>query len=175
MVLWGLVRLRAGLRIPISQRKPAADRALIPELFILQGPLRHFPQRFRRKRKHFRASATSAAHESGALENAHVLAEASERHGEGSGNVRNGRRSARKPRQNRSPRRIGNRRRDQIESLRSFTLNHMLQYPRNATRCFGSTLDVDTQPVTPAKHAAQAAVMSRLFSSDKDGPALVAG
>ena len=40
---------------------------------------------------------------------------------------------------------------------------------------FRSTLDVYTQAVTPAKHAAQAAVMSLVFSSDKDGPALVAG
>ena len=34
---------------------------------------------------------------------------------------------------------------------------------------FRSTLDVYTQAVTPAKHAAQAAVMSLVFSSDKDG------
>jgi hypothetical protein len=40
---------------------------------------------------------------------------------------------------------------------------------------FRSTLDVYTQAVTPAKHAAQAAVMSLVFSSDKDGGALVAG
>ncbi len=40
---------------------------------------------------------------------------------------------------------------------------------------FRSTLDVYTQAVTPAKHAAQAAVMSLVFSSDKDGTALVAG
>jgi hypothetical protein len=40
---------------------------------------------------------------------------------------------------------------------------------------FRSTLDVYTQAVTPAKHAAQAAVMSLVFSSDKDGPAFVAG
>ena len=37
------------------------------------------------------------------------------------------------------------------------------------------TMDVYTQAVTPAKHAAQAAVMSLVFSSDKDGQALVAG
>jgi hypothetical protein len=37
------------------------------------------------------------------------------------------------------------------------------------------TLDVYTQAVTPAKHAAQAAVMSLVFSSDKSGGALVAG
>ena len=40
---------------------------------------------------------------------------------------------------------------------------------------FRSTLDVYTQAVTPAKHAAQVAVMSLVFSSDKDGTALVAG
>jgi integrase len=40
---------------------------------------------------------------------------------------------------------------------------------------FHSTLDVYTQAVTPAKHAAQAAVMSLVFSSDKSGGALVAG
>jgi integrase len=40
---------------------------------------------------------------------------------------------------------------------------------------FRSTLDVYTQAITPAKHAAQAAVISLVFSSDKDGPALVAG
>jgi integrase len=40
---------------------------------------------------------------------------------------------------------------------------------------FRSTLDVYTQAVTPAKHAAQAAVMSLVFSSGKDGGALVAG
>jgi integrase len=40
---------------------------------------------------------------------------------------------------------------------------------------FRSTLDVYTQAVTPAKHAAQAAVISLVFSSDKDGPALAAG
>jgi hypothetical protein len=40
---------------------------------------------------------------------------------------------------------------------------------------FRSTLDVYTQAVVPAKHAAQAAVISLVFSSDKDGPALVAG
>jgi integrase len=34
---------------------------------------------------------------------------------------------------------------------------------------FRSTLDVYTQAVTPAKHAAQAAVISLVFSSDKDG------
>jgi hypothetical protein len=33
-------------------------------------------------------------------------------------------------------------------------------------------LDVYTQAVTPAKHAAQAAVMSLVFSSDKSGGAL---
>ena len=38
-----------------------------------------------------------------------------------------------------------------------------------------STLDVYTQAVTPAKHAAQAAVMSLVFSSDKAGGTLVAG
>ncbi len=37
---------------------------------------------------------------------------------------------------------------------------------------FRSTLDVYTQAVTPAKHAAQAVVMSLVFSSDKDGPTL---
>jgi len=40
---------------------------------------------------------------------------------------------------------------------------------------FRSTLDVYTQAVTPAKHAAQAAAMSLLFVSDKDGALLVAG
>jgi site-specific recombinase XerD len=40
---------------------------------------------------------------------------------------------------------------------------------------FRSTPDVYTQAVTPAKHAAQAAVISLVFSSDEDGPALVAG
>jgi site-specific recombinase XerD len=40
---------------------------------------------------------------------------------------------------------------------------------------FRSTLDVYTQAVTPAKHAAQAAVISLVFSSDNDGTALVAG
>src|SRR6516165_8741033 len=40
---------------------------------------------------------------------------------------------------------------------------------------FRSTLDVYTQAVTPAKHAAQAAVISLVFSSAKDGTALVAG
>jgi len=40
---------------------------------------------------------------------------------------------------------------------------------------FRSTLDLYTQAVTPAKHAAQAAVISLVFSSDKDGQALVAG
>jgi len=40
---------------------------------------------------------------------------------------------------------------------------------------FRSTLDVYTQAVTPAKHAAQAAVISLVFSSDKSGGALVAG
>jgi hypothetical protein len=40
---------------------------------------------------------------------------------------------------------------------------------------FRSTLDVYTQAVTPAKHAAQAAVMSLVFSSGKDGGVLVAG
>jgi Phage integrase family len=39
---------------------------------------------------------------------------------------------------------------------------------------FRSTLDVYTQAVTPAKHAAQAAVISLVFSSDKDGAPLVA-
>jgi site-specific recombinase XerD len=38
-----------------------------------------------------------------------------------------------------------------------------------------STLDVYTQAVTPAKHAAQAAVMSLVFSSDKAGGTLAAG
>jgi len=38
-----------------------------------------------------------------------------------------------------------------------------------------STLDVYTQAVTPAKHAAQAAVISLVFSSDKDGATRVAG
>jgi hypothetical protein len=37
-----------------------------------------------------------------------------------------------------------------------------------------STLGVYTQAVTPAKLAAQAAVMSLVFSSDKQGGALVA-
>jgi integrase len=40
---------------------------------------------------------------------------------------------------------------------------------------FRSTLDVYTQAVTPAKHAAQAAVMSLVFASDKDGGVVVAG
>lgn len=40
---------------------------------------------------------------------------------------------------------------------------------------FRSTLDVYTQVVMPAKHAAQAAVMSLVFSSDESGGALVAG
>ncbi len=40
---------------------------------------------------------------------------------------------------------------------------------------FRSTLDVYTQAVTPAKHAAQAAVMSLVFTSDEDGGVLVAG
>jgi integrase len=40
---------------------------------------------------------------------------------------------------------------------------------------FRSTLDVYTQAVTPAKHAAHVAVMSLVFSSDKSGGALVAG
>jgi len=42
---------------------------------------------------------------------------------------------------------------------------------------FRSTLDVYTQAVTPAKHAAQAAVMSLVFSSssEQDRMALVAG
>jgi hypothetical protein len=41
---------------------------------------------------------------------------------------------------------------------------------------FRSTLDVYTQAVTPAKHAAQAAVISLVLSSDdKDGAPLVAG
>jgi len=39
---------------------------------------------------------------------------------------------------------------------------------------FRSTLDVYTQAVTPAKHAAQAAVMSLVFSSDEHGGTLVA-
>jgi integrase len=39
---------------------------------------------------------------------------------------------------------------------------------------FRSTLDVYTQAVTPAKHAAQAAVMSLVFSSHNDGERLVA-
>jgi integrase len=39
---------------------------------------------------------------------------------------------------------------------------------------FRSTLDVYTQAVTPAKHAAQAAVVSMVFSSDKSGAPLVA-
>jgi integrase len=39
---------------------------------------------------------------------------------------------------------------------------------------FRSTLDVYTQAVEPAKHAAQAAVMSLVFSSDKSGGTLVA-
>jgi integrase len=39
---------------------------------------------------------------------------------------------------------------------------------------FRSTLDVYTQAVTPAQHAAQAPVMSLVFSSDKDGAVLVA-
>jgi integrase len=38
-----------------------------------------------------------------------------------------------------------------------------------------STLDVYTQAVTPAKHAAQAAVMSLVFSSDKHGATHLAG
>jgi hypothetical protein len=40
---------------------------------------------------------------------------------------------------------------------------------------FRSTLDVYTQAVTPAKHAAQAAVMSLVFSSHEDGATRVAG
>jgi hypothetical protein len=40
---------------------------------------------------------------------------------------------------------------------------------------FRSTLDVYTQAVTPAKHAAQAAVMSLVFSSDANGGSLFAG
>src|SRR6516162_11053182 len=40
---------------------------------------------------------------------------------------------------------------------------------------FRSTLDIYTQAVTPAKHAAQPAVISLVFSSAKDGTALVAG
>lgn len=40
---------------------------------------------------------------------------------------------------------------------------------------FRSTLDVYTQAVTPAKHAAQAAVMSLVFSPDKNGGTLDAG
>src|SRR5438309_5947729 len=40
---------------------------------------------------------------------------------------------------------------------------------------FRSTLDVYTQAVTPAKHAAQAAVMSLVFSSDEAGATRVAG
>jgi integrase len=42
---------------------------------------------------------------------------------------------------------------------------------------FRSTLDVYAQAVTPAKHAAQAAVMSLVFSSssEQDRQALVAG
>jgi integrase len=39
---------------------------------------------------------------------------------------------------------------------------------------FRSTLDVYTQAVTSAKHAAQAAVMSLVFSSDEDGATRVA-
>jgi hypothetical protein len=38
-----------------------------------------------------------------------------------------------------------------------------------------STLDVYTQAISPAKHAAQAAVMSLVFSSDEDGATRVAG
>jgi integrase len=38
-----------------------------------------------------------------------------------------------------------------------------------------STLDVYTQAVTPAKHAAQAAVLSLVFSSGADGGSLQAG
>src|SRR5207302_6233969 len=38
-----------------------------------------------------------------------------------------------------------------------------------------STLDVYTQAITPSKHAAQAAVMSLVFSSDEDGATRVAG
>jgi integrase len=40
---------------------------------------------------------------------------------------------------------------------------------------FRSTLDVYTEAVTPAKYAAQAVVMSLVFSSDENGGALVAG
>jgi hypothetical protein len=40
---------------------------------------------------------------------------------------------------------------------------------------FRSTLDVYTQAVTPAKHAAQAAVMSPVFSSDANRGSLFAG
>jgi hypothetical protein len=38
-----------------------------------------------------------------------------------------------------------------------------------------STLDVYTQAVTPAKHAAQAAVLSLVFSSDANGGPFLAG
>jgi hypothetical protein len=38
-----------------------------------------------------------------------------------------------------------------------------------------STLDAYTQAVTPAKHAAQAAVLSLVFSSDANGESLFAG
>ena len=40
---------------------------------------------------------------------------------------------------------------------------------------FRSTLDVYTQAVTPAKHAAQAAVVSLVFSSDANGGPSFAG
>ncbi len=49
----------------------------------------------------------------------------------------------------------------------------MQELPRHSS--FRSTLDVYTQAVTPAKHAAQAAVMSLVFTSDEDGGVLVAG
>jgi hypothetical protein len=40
---------------------------------------------------------------------------------------------------------------------------------------FRSTLDVYTQTVTPAKHAAQAAVMSLVFSEDANGGLFLGG
>jgi hypothetical protein len=40
---------------------------------------------------------------------------------------------------------------------------------------FRSTLDVYTQAVTPAKHAAQAALMSLVFSEDANGGLFLGG
>jgi hypothetical protein len=51
--------------------------------------------------------------------------------------------------------------------LRSVGTDFRVQGVRHSS--LRSTLDVYTQAVTPAKHAAQAAVMSLVFSSDKHG------